>query len=282
MRKVFLLAILAALLLAACDGVTITDAQIGPTQTEAISVPAPDSDAAELTLRFGAADRFKLQPGAAGLVEGTIQYNAEQLKPAVSTSGGRVTIEQKSNNVTLSTKLRNEWDLKLSDAIPLDLTVEAGAYKGAYDLGGLRLRELNVEQGAADATYDFGAPNREVMRQLTLKSGASNLQATNLANANADSMYFETAAGNYTLDFGGTLARTANVEVHSAASNLTIRVPSDTPMLVRITSGLNGADLTNFREIGDKQYANAVWDDSQPHIVVTIDSAVGAVHLESR
>jgi hypothetical protein len=282
MKRVFPLAILAALLLAACSGITVSDAKIGPLQTETINVPAPDSDTASLTLRFGAADQFRLQPGAAGLVEGTVQYNVEQLKPTVTTAGRQVTIEQKTNDLTLSSKLRNTWDLKLSDAIPLALTVEAGAYKGAYDLGGLRLSELNVDQGAADSTYDFGRPNPEQMDHLSFKSGAANLTVSNLANANAANMSFDTAAGNYTLDFGGTLARSATVDVSAAATNLTIRVPNGTPMLVQIKGGLNDANLTNFTSIGEKRYANAAWDESKPHIVVTLENVVGAVNLVSK
>jgi hypothetical protein len=193
-----------------------------------------------------------------------------------------VTIEQKQNNLTFSNQLRNAWDLKISDAIPLALTVEAGAYKGSYDLGGVRLRELKVDQGAADSTYDFSKPNPEALEQLSFSSGAASLTVTNLANANAAHMRFDTAAGDYTLDFGGTLARTANVDVQAAATNLTIRVPSGTPMLVRIKGALSSTDLTGFNEVGKQQYANAAWDEAQPHVVVTIENAVGAVNLVSK
>jgi hypothetical protein len=277
----FLPLVLIAVLLTACSGLIVSDAQIGPNQTATIAVPAPDGDAADLTLRFGAA-QFRLQPGAAGLVEGTVQYNVEQLKPTVTSSGNQVTIEQTSNDLSFSNQLRNAWDLKISDAIPLALTVEAGAYKGSYDLGGLRLRGLKVEQGAAESTYDFSKPNPEALEQLSFSSGAASLTVSNLANANAANMRFDTAAGDYTLDFGGTLGRTSNVDIQAAATNLTIRVPSDTPMLVRIKSSLSSTDLKGFRQIDRQLYANAAWDEARPHVAVTIENAVGAVNLVSK
>jgi len=282
MHKLLPLALLAALLLTACRGVTFSEAKIGPNQTETIAVPAPDSDTANLTLRFGAADQFRLQPGATGLVQGTVQYNVEQLKPTVTTSGSQVTIEQKLDNLTFSNQMHNAWDLKISDAIPLALTVEAGAYKGTYDLGGLRLRGLKVQQGAADSTYDFSKPNPDAMDRLSFSSGAASLTVRNLANANAADMRFDTAAGDYTLDFGGTLARTSNVDIHAAATSLTIHVPSGTPMLVQIKGALNDTSQIGFDKIGDQQYANAAWDEAKPHIVVTIDDAIGAVKLVSK
>jgi len=203
MHKLLPLALLAALLLTACRGVTFSEAKIGPNQTETIAVPAPDSDTANLTLRFGAADQFRLQPGATGLVQGTVQYNVEQLKPTVTTSGSQVTIEQKLDNLTFSNQMHNAWDLKISDAIPLALTVEAGAYKGTYDLGGLRLRGLKVQQGAADSTYDFSKPNPDAMERLSFSSGAASLTVSNLANANAAAMRFDdSGAGNLLVNGG--------------------------------------------------------------------------------
>jgi hypothetical protein len=270
MHKYILIALLGALLLTSCSGITISETQIGPNQTATIDVPAPDSDAANLTLRFGATNQFRLQPGATGLVQGTVQYNVDQLKPTVTTSGSQVTIEQKPEHLTISNQLRNIWDLKLSDTIPMALTVQAGAYKGSYDLGGLRLRGLKVEQGAAESTYDFSKPNREALEQLSFSSGAASLTISNLANAHAANMRFETAAGDYMLDFGGTLGRTANVDIQAAATNLTIRVPSDTPMLVRIKGSLSSTDLIGFHEIGSQLYANGAWDESRPHVVVAI------------
>ncbi|MBK9712029.1 MAG: hypothetical protein IPO81_12015 [Kouleothrix sp.] len=281
MRKLIALTLLAALLLTACSGISISDAKTGPLQTATIAVPAPDADAADVTLRFGASNRFRLQPGASGLVDGTVQYNVDLFKPIVTTSGSGVTIEQRPNDMTVTNNMRNEWELRLSDSIPMTLNVEAGAYKGEYDLGGLRLRNLSVSQGAADSTYDFSEANPDQMDDLTFKSGASSAKLTNLANANAAQMHFDIAAGSYTLDFGGALQRTVGVEVQGGASGLTIRVPSGTPTIVTIKGALNSADVDGFTGIGDRQYANASWDESQPHIAITVDSALGSVKLQS-
>jgi len=273
--------ILLALLLSACSGVTIGETPIGDLRTERISVPAPDADVATVHLKFGASDSFRLRPGAENLVEGSVQYNIDQLKPSVSTSGGDVTIEQRARSLNMSSNVRNEWDLRLSDAVPMALNVDAGAYKGSYDLGGVRLRAVEVNQGAAESTYDFSQPNPEPMDHLAFSSGAASVKLTHLANANAARMSFNVAAGSYTLDFGGTLARTMAVDVSAGASSLTIRVPSGTPARVHLKGGLSSADAVGFTSVGEKQYANAAWDESRPHIDISVDSAVGSVRMES-
>jgi hypothetical protein len=281
MRKYIVLAVLAVVLLSACNGVSISDTPVGPIQTETISVPAPDADVATVNLKFGASDSFQLRAGAEGLVEGTVRYNLDQLKPTVTTTGSEVTIEQSGNGLNLSNKLRNEWELRLSKAVPLSLNVDAGAYRGSYDLGGLRLRALNVNQGAAETTYDFGEANPEAMERLSFSSGAASAELKNLANANAAAMSFEVGAGSYTFDFGGALARTTLVDVQAGTTNMTIRVPRGTPARITLRGVVTSAELDGFSGIGDKQYANAAWDEARPHVDITISSAVGKVKLES-
>jgi hypothetical protein len=55
---------------------------------------------------------------------------------------------------------KNEWDFA-PGAMPLDLTVKAGAYEGIFDFGGLSLVNLTVRDGAADVrTLIFRAQRR--------------------------------------------------------------------------------------------------------------------------
>ena len=50
-------------------------------------------------------------------------------------------------------------EIALSDRIPLDLGLHFGAGEADMELGGLRIRNLNVETGASETTISFGAPN---------------------------------------------------------------------------------------------------------------------------
>ena len=275
MRR-YLQFILIALLVTACSSFR----NAGHIAT--INVPMPAGEAAQLTLHFGAAEQFQLAAGASSLIEGTVQYNDDQLQPQVMTSGSSVTIAQAvRSSMFPSTGLGNMWNLKLSGAIPLQLTVEAGAYTGSYDLGGLRLRAITVTQGAAQTAYDFSTPNTEPMEQLSVASGASELRMAHLANANAATMHFALAAGSNTLDFGGRLLRNAHVEISSGAGDLILRVPNTTPMRVTVTGGLSDVQALGFDHHDEQHYVNAAWDDTRPHFEVTIDGAVGSIHLES-
>jgi hypothetical protein len=281
MRKLLIPALGAMLLLSGCGGLNLQRAVVGEARTERVQVAATNS-ATDLTLRFGMADQFKLTGGAQALVDGSVQYNVDELKPTISSTGNRVVIEQRHNPLTsFPSNAHNEWDLQLSDTTPLNLTVEAGAYKGTFDLGGLHLRTLNVSQGAAETSYDFSTPNLEPMEQLKFETGASTVTFNNLANANAAQIAFSGGAGDYALDFGGTLERSANVRISGGAATYTIRVPEGTPARITLKGGMNSVNAVGFSQQGGR-YVNTAWDESQPHIDIAVDLGMGTLNLESR
>ena len=200
----------------------------GPDIEESISVADPQSDETRLTLSFGAGKlTLSPDPQAKNLVEGTALYNVDDLKPKIQKSGDSIEIRQGDfKRLPLFEDMKNEWDFKLSDS-PLDLTVQAGAYEGSLELGGLALKSLTVQDGASHVDLSFSDPNQTEMSVLRYETGASDVKLTGLANANFSALTFSGGAGNYTLDFSGELQRDAVVTVESGLGNLSLIIPED-------------------------------------------------------
>jgi hypothetical protein len=200
----------------------------GPDVEESITVADPQSDETRLTLSFGAG-KLTLSPApeSKNLVEGAALYNVEDLKPKIQKTGGNIEIRQGNfKSLPLFEDMKNEWDLKLS-AAPLDLVVEAGAYQGNLELGGLALKSLTVQDGASQVDLSFNEPNQTEMSVLRYETGASNVKLTGLANANFSSLTFSGGAGNYTLDFSGELQRDAVVTIEAGLGDLSLVIPGD-------------------------------------------------------
>ncbi|HEX6033453.1 MAG TPA: toast rack family protein, partial [Anaerolineales bacterium] len=207
----------------------------GPEVKESITVADPKSDETRLTLSFGAG-KLTLSPGTQGenLVEGTALYNVKDLKPKIQKSNGSIEIQQGNfKSLPVFEDMKNEWDLKLSDT-PLDLTVEAGAYEGNLELGGLALKSLTVKDGAAHVDLSFTEPNQTEMSVLRYETGASDVKLTGLANANFSTLAFSGGAGNYTLDFSGELQRDAVVTVEAGFGDLSLIIPEDVDAVVTV------------------------------------------------
>src|SRR5215510_62629 len=117
--------------------------ETGPDVTDEISVANPKSDETRLSLNFGAGE-LNLSTGAEGLVEGTVLYNVKELKPEIIENSGKIDIKQgKLEGIPPFSGMKNKWDLRLGKA-PMDLEIDAGAYDGKMELGGLALKSLTV------------------------------------------------------------------------------------------------------------------------------------------
>ncbi|HAX69915.1 MAG TPA: hypothetical protein DCY14_09930 [Anaerolineae bacterium] len=214
-----------------------------PEVTEEINVDYPDSKEISLKLSFGAGD-LTLAPGAERLVEGTATYNYEDFKPEIVEDGGNVEIKMGNvefPNFPAFDNLKNEWDFKLG-AEPIDLRIDAGAYDGTYEFGGLALSNLTIQDGAANVELNFSEPNLTEMSSFRYSTGASDVSMTGLANANFSIFDFASGAGDYTLDFSGELQRDASVKIETGLSNIIIIVPDGVHAIVTVEGGLSNVN----------------------------------------
>jgi hypothetical protein len=284
-RKPFLaIFIVLALVTMSCSftvNLPVTRVQTGPTRTETIDIPNPDSGDANLTLAF-AAGELNLTPGGSdALVSGTAVYNVDELKPVTSGSGADIRLQTGQNDAkfngipSFGDNFKNQWDLTLGQA-PMDLTVMAGAYKGNMDLGGLSLKSLHVTDGAAQVALKFSQPNQIEMSLLHYETGASDVSLTNLAYANADSIEFRSGAGNYTLDFGGDLLRNTQMDVRSGMSKLTIYVPQNSNATVTFSGGLASVNTTGNWQKSNQTYT---YSGGGASLNINIEMGAGSVDL---
>jgi hypothetical protein len=253
-RKYLPVLLVLALSLSACGlhvniPISITP---GPTVTDQINLPLPAAgQTVDLSLAFGAG-KLNLKPGASVLVSGTATYNVADFKPKVTSTGSTARVEQGEWNlrgIPDFNELKNEWDISLGSA-PMNLTIEAGAYQADYQFGGLSLKNLTIKDGAAESKVDFSAANAVEMNLLRYDTGASNVSMTGLANANFASLEFNSGAGNYTLDFGGTLKRDGSIHVSSGVSNLTLVIPAGIPVQLTLEGISNVTHDSGWTENG--------------------------------
>lgn len=250
-------------------------ARAGDEVKESITVADPKSDEARLNISFGAGD-LNLSSGAKNLVDGTVLYNVKELKPQVTTKDGETEIKQGDfKNLPPLSGMKNQWDLKLGKT-PMDLTISAGAYKGNFELGGLSLKSLNINDGAAEVTVSFSEPNPVAMTEFSYTTGASNVTLEGLANANFNTLIFNSGAGNYTLDFSGDLQRDATVSMDSGLSDVTIIIPQGMNVNVTVDSTLADVSFGDGWSQKGKVYSQK---GEGPTLTIIINMGAGNLRL---
>ena len=247
----------------------------GPEVTDDISVATPDAEEAHLKISFGAGE-LTVSPGTGEMfVDGTATYDVPNFKPKVNIDGNSIEIKQgefKSLNVG---DFKNEWNLKLGET-PMDLEINAGAYKGDYEFGGLALKNLTIKDGASDVNLAFSAPNLVGMSVLRYETGASSVELHGLANANFSTMFFNGGAGSYTLDFSGELEREANARVETGFGDLNLVIPESVSASVTVEGGPVNVNHSSGWGQSNHTYTQ---EGSSPTLTIVVKMGAGSVTI---
>jgi hypothetical protein len=281
MKASYLLIILVLLAstLACGLSVNVPTVKTGTTQTLELNETLPSgSDVAKLTVEM-AAGNLNIEPSADDKLSGRVDYNVAAWNPTITIDTGSLTISQGHDNAignVSGNDIINDWDLRIGNQVALDLTINAGAYKGRLDLSGLKLHRLEINDGASDGDVKFNVPNPEVMEKLVYRTGASKVNLYGLSNANFIDMSFDGGAGDYLLDFSGMLNQDAMVNIHTGVSAMTIVIP--TGMHAVITN--NGA-ISNVTPVGTWTVNGSTYEAAgEGHtLTINIDLAVGSLKL---
>jgi hypothetical protein len=228
-------AMAAAMSLGACGPQRV---EVGELRTETRSVDAEDAESVRANLRI-ALGELNVSGGADALMEADFAYNVSAWEPRVNYElggdTGELTVEQQGLGEGIPDRdVRNEWDLRLNDDVPLDLTVQMGGGVSNLDLDSLTLTGLNLDMGAGATTVDLtgdwegdlsavvrGAAG-EVTLLLPSQTGVRVNAGTRLGRVNADGLRKEGEA--FVNDAYGDSDATLEVNVSGGVGQINLRV----------------------------------------------------------
>jgi len=172
-RLLIALLLIAALLLAGCA----PKARVGALQTESQSVELGDAGSVRVEINMGAGD-LELTGGADKLMEADFTYNVAKIKPEVMYTDGTLVVRQPDSDGMPAlpgiTDFRNEWDLRLNNEVPMDLSVDMGAGTSNLQLAGLSLTGLDINLGASESTVDLTGDWAQDL-DVSIDAGAASL-----------------------------------------------------------------------------------------------------------
>jgi hypothetical protein len=237
---VLFVAAVAAVVLAVACGAAPQRVEVGELQTETRSVEVENAESVKVNLRLAVGE---LDVGGAAegprLMEADFAYNVAAWEPGVDYEvvgdSGELSVQQRGLDEGIPTRdVRNEWDLRLNDRVPVDLTVQMGGGVGNLDLDNLALAGLNLDVGAGstrvDLSGDWGRDLSAVVRggagQVTVllpsRMGARVEAGTRLGRVNAEGLRKEGDA--YVNDAYGDSDATLKVEVTGGVGQINLEV----------------------------------------------------------
>ena len=123
-------------------GALVTGGQL----VETLELPLGDAQQAQVEIKFGAGELVTRRATPGSLIEGTFRGGVRHR----SISPGHVELRQDLDGGIPWLDRDVRWDVGLTDAVPLDLRLDVGAYRGTIDLSDLRLRTLQLHTGASE------------------------------------------------------------------------------------------------------------------------------------
>lgn len=223
MRKGMILVVSAALLLflSGCNFVFSEEVL-----QKDVVVEKGDAKQLRVDVTIGAGE-LHVSGGAEDWVNGDIRYSDPKLEPMVESDqeGGKIRVKQSSVNFAFAKDATNNWDLQLTDEVPVDLNVSAGASKTTLDLTGMQLSSVDIDSGVGELTVDLQGDWKESF-DVNLDSGVG--QTTFLLPSDIG-VKINAESGIGSTQFNGFLSKGDGTYVNQAyeTSDIVITIDAD-------------------------------------------------------
>ena len=281
-KKRYILLILLFLIFFIITYESIADEENGENRV----IPLGEVDSLKVSIKFGAG-KLNLISGEEDVFKGNFQYDKSILKPNIQYEvlgeTGILTLSQSiKKDLDLPFPYKNRWNLKLPSGIPLQLYINTATYSGDIDLTNLQIENFYLNSGAGQTDILFNQPNLIDLKNINIKTGASTINISGLANANFDKMNFTGGAGSYTFDFSGKLTKKSKVSIDAGAAKIILKIPSTigTKIIIKRFPAVK-LDVRGFIKINDQTYISPEYGKSDAELDIKIKGGLIDVEVIS-
>lgn len=267
--------------------ITLGDVEI---QSETFVEPVGAAESAEvlLDLSFEQSTIDALAAGSDSLIEAELDYVGEVDFLVSGDRNKSVTLRQQFNQVGIfpppGLNTRDmQWDIALSQDVPMDLTVDVGSGAAALDLRDMELTSLTLDGGSGSMEAQLPAAGAAYATDLDVSSGRVN---ATLANGADTTMRVNGGSGSFNFQVGSSSDLDMDADISSGSfeiflnddvagelvfdggsGSLQINVPSGAAVQVDVRDGGSGSvNLPNSFDLvddgGDDDSDTGVWQTS--------------------
>lgn len=132
--------------------------------SDVVSIEKDNAKSLEVDIDFGVGNLL-IEGGATEWLDADIDTDMNKGYPTVNYKNkrnvGYAEIQQRKKRFSLFQKKRNNWDLQLTNEIPVSLDVDTGVSGSDLNLSGIQLSYLSVDAGVGDTTIDLSGDWQE-------------------------------------------------------------------------------------------------------------------------
>ena len=209
-------------------------------RTESQTVNLEFVTSANVQIDFPAGE-LKVQSGTSNLMDASFRYNLDDWQPQVNYSKKGVQAElvvsrqPGADRMAVKSGLINEWEIQLSENVPMDLVIRTSAGNSQLELGGLDLSSLTMETGTGATNVNLdGAWQHDV--KVTIRGARVDLtvnlpaemgvrvdKETGLASVTANGLIVDDKS--YVNQAFGTAPYTLTLKLETAMGSIVLVAP---------------------------------------------------------
>jgi hypothetical protein len=258
----------AMLVLFASLGCSITGSgtSVGELRTESESVFLDDADFVSVEINMDAG-QLDVRGGAIDLLTADFVYDVDELKPEVAYDASMLTILTPTIDFGIIDvgidslwgldDFRYEWDLRLNDDVPMEMSVYLGAGGAYLELGSLSLTNLIVETGVGEVAVD-------------LSDSASLIR-----------LDVELGAGDVSVDLTGNWQNDLIADINAGVGELTLHLPDGVCVRVDVETGAGDVNIHGL-SLDSGKYINDACGQPGATLQINLTAGVGSINLEVR
>jgi hypothetical protein len=270
------LLVAAGVVLGGCDGRSEASAQEWQTTTSARAVAGEQS--LGVAVEYGAGTLTLARGESGTLYRTNVRFQADVFTPTVEYDAERLKVSLSGSTARRRNIRGGELDLQLTPDVPIDLNLQFGAAEARLDLGGLLVRQLEVQTGASRTTLTVSQPNEIACERARIQVGAARFEATGLGNLNTRQLNVQGGVGEVVLDFTGAWAADMDARVEMGLGSLTLRLPTGLGVSVRRSGVLASFDSQGLVRRGDVFYSEN-WEHADRKLSLSLDAALGSIRV---
>ncbi|MFZ5517363.1 MAG: LiaF domain-containing protein [Candidatus Zhuqueibacterota bacterium] len=195
-----------------------------------------------------------------------------------------ISLERKKWLKSMDNEGSSELEIRLPVSVILQLTGAIKAGRIEFDLGGLKLKNLELRNMAGEAIVDFPEPNPIEMESLDINVSVGETTLRRLGNARFHDANINGGIGDLHIDLTGEILTKSEADIDLDIGATTVYLPTDSGIRLKSSTWgfLTETNLdTEFHKKG-RYYFSKNYDTAGRIMYISISSGVGELKVKFR
>jgi hypothetical protein len=216
------------------------------------------------------------------LAEVRFLYSSESLKPDFKAKEDEINIRNRLNVYSFG-KVVNDWDVKITDKLPLEVELKADASDIKMDMSHMLISGIDAVLNASSARIYSDEPNKESLKKFSLEADASSVNIYEAGNLGFEIFDIEADASKLLIDLTGENERDGEVKIKSNASTVRIKLPENVDISIIIdNSEISSVNISNNKILkqSEKKYLSNNYGNAERALKIYVDMNVSTLTIE--